>query len=434
MRSNRVTFLGILVACFSVAPAVAHAQAKLGYQQAQLLKDAAYYVLQVEGNLEKFDEKSANWKVGDSTVQMQDVEGILGTRKQLDQYMTNAASRFKQLPAAHPDVAAEKAHFDEVARHVEKTFSHLNEIKAGLSGVVAQGSGEDFKADFKRLQEINRLYEDSQLLRREPDRDIETIKQIAAVRAEPKRFAEKYAALLNQSTPEAQNMKRGLANFDQVMTDFDRRAAEWKQQIPAEIDQKLNGVIDDARRAVENKTPAWFKPENGIANSLKQTQGYVDLLAAFDPNGPDAKRAQEKIASTRAEVATIAKTMEADILEANRVPEDRFTGPDKDELVAKMKEKWAKDGLKGDVLAAGMNSSGWQRETRWEWNGNAWRKVDYSRTQGFIVRKLDDTTAAVYHVNFSKDHLQEDRISLGLFDDMKEEPSIERKILIKNIQ
>ena len=434
MRSNRFKFLGLVIACLCVAPSIAHAQAKLGYQQVQLLKDAAYYVLQVEGNLKKFDEKSAGWKVGDATVQMRDVEGMLGTRKQIDQYMTNAATRFKQLPADHPEVVKEKAQFDEVAKHIEKTFARLNEIKAGLSGVVAQGSGDEFKADFKRLQEINRLYQDTGLLVREPERDLETIKQLPAVREEPKRFAAKYAALLNQATPEAKDMKSSLAYFDEVMAKFDTRAAEWKANVGPRIEEFLNEATASAAQASAEKRPMWFSPTSDIASSIRQAQALNDLWAAFAPNAPDVKASQAKVEDARKAVATAAKTLEADILAANKVPDERFSGPDKEELIAKMKEMWAKDGLKGDVLAAGMNSSGWQRETRWKWSGSAWYLVDYSWTQGFIVRKLDDTTAAVYHVNFSKDHLKEDRISLSLFDDLNEDPSIQRKILTKNIR
>src|SRR5688500_2569665 len=71
---------------------------KLDDKQLQLLKDAKSYLDQTGGVVEHIEKKSADWKVGDAAVQMNDVQGLLAQRDKAAQYLKNVETRLEKLP------------------------------------------------------------------------------------------------------------------------------------------------------------------------------------------------------------------------------------------------------------------------------------------------------------------------------------------------
>lgn len=357
---------------------------------------------------------------------------MISNSERIMQYMKNAKSRFEQLPA-HPDVDVQIDRFNAVLGRLNASNKKLAEIKSGLMGVVNKGGGAEYKADFDRLKEINQMYGNPDMIQTRPAETIEILKQLPNVKAERARIAEKYADLMNQPTTEAKDMKSVLAYFDEVFGRFNQAATRYADAAPAEINAALDRVLELAKTGVENKRPAYFGPEGGVQQALNDAQTKVDVFNAIRPGDSQAQAAAERLTSVRAEAAQIGKQLEADILANNRVPAEQYNGPDKAQLIELMKAKWAAEGTGKEVLAIGMNSLGWKRDTRWEWNNSGWYKIDKSKTQGFVVAKLDDKTAGVWYFNFVKDHLAEDRIVVNFFQDISEGPGLIHTVLLENV-
>lgn len=433
LSATQAAFFGFLVAV-TLCTTVSAQQKRLDYRQAQALKDAIYYLDQTDGILEQIEERSKDWKVGDSKVPITEVDNLISNSERIGQYMTNAKTRFDTLPA-HPDVDSERERFNTVSKRLEASNKKLADIKAGLIGVVNKG-GAEYKADFDRLKEINQMYADPQIIDSRPDEAIEILKQLPNVKAERARIAEKYADLLNQPTDGARQMKDVLNYFDAVFGRFMQHADQYASESPPAIKNELDFAVQQAQTAVANKSPAYFGPEGGITQRLAMAKTRIDVLTALRPDSPESKAALADYEATQVKIAETGKSLEANILEANRVPDERYSAADKDELIQIIKAKWAAEGTGGEPLKVGMNSAGWKRDTRWEWSSadKAWYKVDKSKTQGYVLMKHSDSVAAVWYVNLVKDHLADDRVTAWFFDDPKEQPALIHQVLMKNVK
>lgn len=431
-RSLRYALCCLIFSAAFSNPALA--QQKLDYRQTQALKDATYYLDQTDGILQQIEERSKDWKVGDSKVPITDVDNLISNSERITQYMKNAKDRFANLPN-HPSVNAEIDRFNAVLARLNASNKKLADVKAGLMGVVNKGGGEEYKNDFARLQEINQMYANPEMIYNQPEETIEIIKQLPNVKAERARIAEKYADLLNQPTGDAERMKGVLSYFDDVMKRFTQRADQFANESPAAIKQELDFAAQQAETAVANKTPAYFGPEGGITQRLGFAKTRIDVLTALRPDSNEAKSALAAYEATKAKVADTGKTLEADMLAANRIPTERYSGSDKDQLIAIIKDKWQAEGNGAEPMQIGMNSAGWKRDTRWEWSSGdkAWYKIDKSKTQGFVVCKHNDEIAAIWYVNLVKDHLAEDRITAYFFNDPKSPPELNYSVLMKNV-
>src|SRR5689334_7075041 len=74
MQKNRLLYV---LLSFLILTSTNAQEKRLDYRQEQSLKDAKYYLDQSEGIVQQLDEKSKGWKVGDSTVQIQDVQNVI---------------------------------------------------------------------------------------------------------------------------------------------------------------------------------------------------------------------------------------------------------------------------------------------------------------------------------------------------------------------
>ncbi len=407
---------------------------RLDYRQEQAIKDARYYLSQVEGTTGLIAQKSAGMKVGDASVQIQDVDNLLANKTRLAQYLTNTEARLKQLPAEHPDVKVEQARFDKARAELDAQDRKLTEIRNALAGVVAKGGGAGWKADFDRLREINATFANPQVIETQPEAAIETIKLILPVQEERKRIAAKYADLLKQTTPEAKDMNSVLRYFDEVFGRFDTALKGFVASAPAAVGKSVDDALQMGEGAVAGKKHAFFGQGGGVNQRLDEAQTRLNVLAAAAPDSPATVAARQKLEAARAKVKTMQAALHDDIVQSNQPPQDRYNGPDKAALIEIVKKKWAGSGIAAEVLRTGINSTAWQRETRWDWRAGAFHKVDISRIQGHVVVKKDAATALVYHINLLKDHLAGDTITAYLFNDLKAEPDVTMKLAVKNVK
>ncbi|HEX8912671.1 MAG TPA: hypothetical protein VF796_09965 [Humisphaera sp.] len=420
----------------SIASAQAQRPARLDYKQVQALKDATYYIDQSDGVAQALAREAAGMRVGDATVNIGRVRGLLAHHARAAQYVTNANDRFAALPAGHPDVAGELARLKAVAASLDASGQKLRAVEAGLAGVVAQGAGDGFRADAARMKEINQMFTDVQVFRTHPGRAVDVLKQLEPAKAERQRIAATYAGLMNQPTGEAKLMREVLAYADEVIPAFEKAAAAYAADAPAAIGRDCDDVLKMAATAAADKNPAFFKDGGGIPSQLAFARTKLSVLEAASPAGDGTAKAKARLAATEAEVVRQRASLLDAIVAANQPPADAYAGADKAALVDIVKAKWAAAAVPGDVLRAGINSDSWTRDTRWEWSSGSksFSKVDRSRAQGWVLVKSSPTVATVYYINLSKDHLTEDKVTAHYFDDPKAEPDVTRRVPMANVK
>jgi hypothetical protein len=310
----------------------------------------------------------------------------------------------------------------------------LVEVHNALANVVNKGGGAEYKADFDRLIEINKMYTDANVIQGRPERAIEVIKQIAPVKAERQRIADKYVDLLKQDTTESRRLQGILRHFDDVFGRFEERLTAFVNEAPAAIEKDINEALTMGQDAVQNKKHLFFGEQGGVKQRITWAKSKYDILAAAAPDSAQTKAAAQQIASAEEKVKQMRGALMEDIVKSNQPPQDRYNGPDKAQLVEIVKKKWAEAGLNNEVLKAGINSENWRRDTLWEWNGNTLSKSDKSRIQGHVVIKQDDNIAVVRHINLVKDHMAGDKISAYFFDDPKAAPDVDQQMLLSNVK
>lgn len=420
-----VALLTFNSAAFSAAP-------KLDYRQEQSLKDATYYLDQVENLVANIEQRTKDAKPGDASIQESKVKSWVEWKNKADQYMTNTGNRLKQLPADNPKVKEQADRATKFAASLELQGKKLEEIQKGLSGVLAQGEGAGYKADFDRLKEINQTFANPQVIESNPKRAIEIIQQMEPAKAEHRRLMEKYADLLKQDS--SKDLRAVLAYFDQVYPKFEHRTKDFAASAPAAIDKDITEATEMAKSAVAEKKFLFFKETGGVAQRLSWAQTKLDIFTAIDETA--AAPSKQKLESARAEIAKMRQSLDDAIIAANDPPPDQYNGPDKAELLKIVKDKWATSGVDAPVLKVGINSKDWQRDTQWVWQrtGKYWYKIDASKSQGHVIVKLDDKTAVVHYIDLYKDHLKNDAISASFFDDPKAAVEVDRKLAVGKVK
>jgi len=302
-------------------------------------------------------------------------------------------------------------------------------------GAIARAAEGDYKADFDRLKEMAQMYGNPSVLQSDAERAIDVCKQMDAVKVERKRIADSHADLLKQNSREAKDMNGVLKYFDQRFDQFQKAAKDFATSAPGEIEKNLAEATKMADEAVKNKRPLYFGDKGGVKQRIQWAQTRYDVLESIDPKSPATEAAKKKIESTREQVTQMKASLNDAIIDSNRLPDERYNGPDKAKLIELVNAKWKESGVAGDVLKSGINSQDWKRDTLWRFDGtDTWHKSDKSKIQGFVVVKTSDAQATVHYINLVKDHLANDQVTAYFFDDPKSEPDVNQKLLLKNIK
>ncbi|HYE21022.1 MAG TPA: hypothetical protein VEA69_21425 [Tepidisphaeraceae bacterium] len=434
--TGRIAAMVVGILCALASPATAQQDKPLDARQTQALKEAADYVSQAEAVVRAMEAKSAGWAVGDPAVPINEVAALLPEREKAVRYLNNCGPRFSRLPGRHPAVAAEIKRYDATAAALAAVQKKLVDVHAKLKAMPDAGKTPEYAADFDRLREIAQTYANPDDLRTAPARAADAAVQLPAAKAERDRIATKYAALLNQPTAEAKQMREVLAFADKLFPAYEKAVAEFTAAAPGEIAKAADDVLAAAREGVALKKPGYFGPDGGVRQKLAHADRHLAVLTAIAPDADGTKTARAKLDTTRAEIAQIETSFLDAIVAENRVPPDNYAGADRADLVKRLTDHWAADGNGAPALKIGVVGPEWRRDTRWVFNKSisAWEKVDKSRVQGYVVAKLSDTHAAVWPVNFTKDHLAGDKISAAYLTAPNAAPPVAYRLLLTNVK
>lgn len=435
LHQNAAIFALTLLAFAAARPALAQ-EDRLDYRQDTSLKDAVYYVNEAEGLVTAMEKASGDWKAGDPAVSIADVNGVLSARDKCATYLTYASNRLKLLPAEHSRVAPALKRFDAVKARLVAVEAKVAEIHKKLDAVVKQGDAPEYKVAFDRLREISGQYANADVFRNLTVEQAEVAKQLGAAKAERQRIAAKYDAMLKQPTSQAQQMNGVLAHSDEMLTAYEKALAGYLATAPAAMEAEADEVMALAKEGVANKKTGYFGEYGGVTGNMRRAEKNLNALATLAPDAEPTKRAAEKVRATRAAIEQLAATFAQGVIASNRLPDDSFSGADREALLKLLTDKWAKEGNGAAILKVGVIGPQWNRQTKWEWHdaASAWEKVDKSRTQGYLVAKLNDTQAAVWPVNFVKDHLSSDSIGAYFLYDVNADPGVNSRVLLTNVK
>lgn len=307
-----------------------------------------------------------------------------------------------KIPANGQGVAAAKSNLAKALESIagsEKYFAPLNEQ---LMAMIDPAKYPQFDADRKRLQGLGSDYAQDWIFNENRARAAELYSQRAAVMQEVDRISKVYERLMQQQTPMGKTIEARSKGMLQTLQAFDAKIEQQRATLPASIQEDMAEADKYATEAVQNQKPMWFT--GGIPQRMGWAEDKLSLLKVIDPAG--SKAVQAKYSALEASLKTRADALKELIIRENRIPEDRFAGPDRDKAIAVAKSGWAGQQADAQILAIRIPSEAWKRVTKWEYSNGTWYFYDKSRLQvRLIVADHENPKLAIDRpVNVIKDH------------------------------
>jgi hypothetical protein len=320
-------------------------------------------------------------------------------------------------------------------KHTSLAFHQL--FAAAVFGIIAmtamaQSPAEKAQQEFEKLQAVSQSIPAPEYVGRKPDSDLDTLEKLTGLREHLQRVRGEFAANIKQGQQPFHNLGLTCDLVAQKLQEFETAAKKYASQ--AGIQEDLDHVVRMAKQSIQYQAPAYFKPGNDIDLRTQSARQRIRYLAAIAPNSPELKNAMRLTEDAAKQVREIQKGLEKGILEQNELPPDQYAQGDRDVLIQRLKEKWAKEGTKAAVLKVGIVGTEWNRRVSWEIQNRTLYKIDQSRIQGYVVVALDSQRAVRHSINLTKDHLSNDQISANFVGDPKAEPELINQLLVTKIK
>ncbi|HRX85514.1 MAG TPA: hypothetical protein P5572_10890 [Phycisphaerae bacterium] len=397
----------------------APAGVKLDYRQEEQLKNARFHTNDVEGKagaIAQFVEQVQATE-DKRLVDFRAVRQALNTLEDADRKVGNARTHLEGLPADGAGVQQVADALAKAVASLEASRTVLVPLNESLSKLIDPAQYPDLQADTKRLSELASMYARPEVLVQDRPQAITLVNEAQAAAAERERLTKAYALLIHQQTEEGKRIA-GLSNgFANNMSAFAAAAQQEQAKLPDQIRADLAEVRAIMKAAVEEKKPLYFT--GGIPQHLEFADDKLALYAALDPEG--AKALADEVAKTRKDVKTAQDALRKDIIAANELPADNYTGADRDAVSALAVKTWKERDPNAEVLAVRIPAEVWKRETLWRFSSDRMYKVDRSKLQVQVVVKHDAELAVIQPINLSKDHLSSDHINAYPFWDRDDE-------------
>jgi len=303
---------------------------------------------------------------------------------------------------------------------------------AGFTQINAQESEKAILDHAARLLEMGKALQPPETIASQPEKHLENLRVLRQYRVNIEELGKKYGAQMRSNRKPWSDLSNAWNYASRELKEYERYAGMFASA--PEIDVLLKRIVNGAKQGVENKAPAYFKPENDIQLGFIKAEQMLLALEALDPENRELARLKSELLATRSEVNKLAATMRNDIIAGNTLPPDEYQGPDRAVLLQLLQEKWSKEGNGQKVLKAGIVTSQWTRSITWQKVGSEWHKSDKSRIQGYVITQGDQQLAVRQTMNLSKDHLSNDKISISLLNDPKVEPELINLLLINKVK
>lgn len=302
----------------------------------------------------------------------------------------------------------------------------------GFAPLTAQENDQAILDHAARLKEIGKALQRPETIASQPEKHLENLRVLRQYRLNIDELGKKYGAQMRTNRRPWSELSNAWNYASRELKEYERYAAMFASA--SEIDALLKRILNGAKQGVENKAPAYFKPENDIQLGFIKAEQMLLALEALDPENRELARLKAELQATRSEVKTLAANMRNDIVAGNTLPPDEYQGADRAALLQLLHDKWSKEGNGQRVLKAGIVTGDWIRSITWQKVGCEWHKSDKSRIQGYVITQHDDKLAVRHSMNLSKDHLANDKISVSLLNDPKAEPELINLLLMSKVK
>lgn len=377
---------------------------RLNYQQEELLKNAGFHLREVEGNAKQLTSAVERLRAVEDqlAIDHREVVGLRGVVENARRKSGFAADTLGQLPSDGRGVSEVKQRLVNADAKVVVASDYLNPLHARLQDLINPANYPEFNADRDRLRELSVMFGDPMRLKTDRPFAAEVVQQSEAAKAECIRIAQKYARLMQQRTDQGAAIE-GVGNgFLQNHAEFMAAADAERAALPASIGEDMAEAQRLAAEAVVNEKPLWFT--GGIPQTMGFAADKIALLSVLDVQQGAATQAE--FDRVQAELKQQADSLRELIIRENTMPQDRFTGGDRDKAIATAKSAWSIQQSEYELLAVRIPSESWARETKWTYSNGTWYFSDRSRLQvRLFVADHDNAELAIDRpVTIWKDH------------------------------
>ncbi len=396
---------------------------KLGYPHADNLKTALSTLREVEGYVNALVQLHAEY-VG-ITDQTQ-----LSQRKTAQAVNTISDARTKAgyvekglapIPADGQGVPEAKERLAAARQALDGAEQFFVPLNQKLTAQIDPANFPEFPQDLKWLGDTNNAYRNSTVYLNDTPRMAELSGQRQEAQAELVRIAQKYRAMIEQNTPQGQQIENygnaALGAFQK----FDAEAEQTRLRLPGEIREHLQDAVDTAEMAVAEEKPGYFT--GGIPQIMGWAQDKLALLVAIGET-EETQALQQEYDATQSRLNESARSLEGLIIQTNQPPADNYAGDDRDEVIAMAIDGWKVQQPDAEVVAVRMPVKQWKRETKWVfWRGEA-SKYDKSTLQVrlFVADPEKPDLLIDRPINVRKDHLADDSLMGIPLDDFELTP------------
>lgn len=405
---------------------------RLHYQDEDKLKDARFHLRDAQGKgkavasvIEQIDDEKTN-------VVYRQVIVAINTLNAAQEKLNLSYKTLEPLPGDHPKIT-------EAIKEVRSTNDTFGAMRSRLKAEYVKldklanlKNYPDYDKDYALLRELSGRYSNFAQTVSQPEKLVQVMSEDGVALKEIQRIAKTYLPLVEQKTEAGENIEKQFNYFMSKRQAFSTELVAYKESLPKAFDADIEQAMKLATQGVEQQKPRYFGPESGIEQQLGFADSKMLVLEAFGKEF--AEPYSKKLATTRANIKEMAKSLSQQIIDSNTMPPDRFTGDDREDIIKIAKAAWAKEQPDAQVLKVCIVTETWDRTTKWAWSNGAFNKVDYSRVQAQLIIKRDDKYAVIQPVNVYRDHLKGDRLNGSPLNTAKDEPQPHSIMLLSKVK
>jgi len=404
------------------------AGAKLNFKEEQNLKDARFYLAEIEPRAKRIFELTSG------TMDAEAIAEALNLMKFVHQRMGYVIQRVSALPAAHPQVAAEAEKYNTLLEKLVAAQAAIEKAAPDADKQMA-ALNKQLNDDIAMLDSWSSSLGNPQgMFDNRPEDAIAAVGQLPQMRDAMDQMLKRWTARATDKPNDktAADTVSKLKFVDRKLTELTQYTAELGKSLPDQIDKDLVSVETLITTAVTERRPAYFGPTGGIAQQFAYASQRVTLLKAIDSSAAGAS--EKKIAATREKSLTAQKSLSQEIINGNKKPVERYAGPDVEDLRKQVIATWKEAHPDKEIVAVIFNTKGWSRTTRWDWSkaSQGFNKIDYDHIQPRLFYKLDDTHAIEMPVDVYKDYMNDGRIVVKPWE-VEVDPPVTRTYLLENM-
>ncbi len=382
--------------------------AKLGYQQEEVLKRAQYNLNEVAGYAAALTQLLGELKpqTDQMAIDYRQVQTGMNTIETARRKAGFTQDALDKLPADSQDVAQTAGGLKAALSEIDTAETYLKPLSVALNKSIDPANYPNLQADLKRLGELASMYGNSQILQGDRPQATAVLKEEPAAQTEAARIAKDYRSLIQQQTEDGRRFEGAGKYFQENLQAFQAAAEQEKQALPQQIRADLAEANHIADRAATDRNPLLFT--GGVPQSMGNAQDKLALYTVLDP--AQAPALAKELKNTESSLQQREKSLGALIIQQNPLPPDRYTGADREKVVAVAVDAWKGQQADFTVLTSRIPSEAWTRETLWQYSNSAWYYVDRSKLQvQLIVADEDDESLAIIQpVNIWMDHQKGD--------------------------